>query len=137
MQFQLQFADLACLLYRHAWFAPRTEGWIGPTASLLEPDKLVLSQLGLQYLEQLPAPTQRLQPALAGKSANDILASVRAAQAGRLQQTGQWPEKSWRQLCQPCLDEHAALGSPDLPQELQTLCSNCGFHPHARTGSLH
>ena len=120
---------------RYAWFSPRTSGdWIGPTASLLQPDKPELTQLGTTYLQQAgeAAAVMIVSDVIVNVSSN---ATATAAPASALAAPSSAPaltaavplylEGSWISACQTCVDDQEVLVFAD--SGLQSLCNNCGF----------
>lgn len=84
---------------RFAWFAPRTGGdWLGPSASLLQPNSSALTQLGSLYMsEGLSKPLQQDEPATA----------------------------SWTGMCSSCFEQTAMTAA--ATSKSRELCQDCGF----------
>ena len=83
---------------RYAWFAPRTAGdWLGPSPSLLQPDRPEVSELGKLYI------TEQNQKA-----------SRRPASGLQL----------WTNMCRICFSPHQASVAIKAARQ---LCVDCGF----------
>ena len=79
---------------RYAWFAPRTSGdWLGPSASLLQPDSSRLTQLGKVYSEG----HQRMS---------------RQAEV----------TQSWTSMCSPCFEVLQTLSANETANQLCYDC---------------
>lgn len=89
---------------RHAWFAPRTSGdWLGTSASLLMPDKPVLSMLGKLYMQDVR--DESIQ---------------NASDWGNFEETLLWSDRC-KHCFNPAKDSAASL-------KLKAKCQDCGFH---------
>ena len=80
---------------RYAWFAPRTAGdWLGPTASLLEPDRPELTQLGKIYIAEQ-------EQTHVAEAADNVHSWTKVCSECFLPQASEFAQAS-RQLCIDC-----------------------------------
>ena len=112
--------------HRYAWFAPHIGkfDWIGPTASLLEPDidPPQLTALGRIYMSSSADDymgSAEVESELAGQPAQ-LSAEERAAITGALPEVSK--TGSWIQQCASCLDASLEL----LVEPQQAHCRECG-----------
>ena len=115
---------------RHAWFAPHLgDDWIGPTASLLQPDSNPpeLTALGRIYMSSSADEymgSAEVEAELAGAPAQ-LSAEDRAAITEALPEVSK--SGSWLQECASCLDGSLELlAGPD-----QAHCRECGLIDNA------
>ena len=123
--FSLRQRPSAC---RYAWFAPHIGAfdWIGPTASLLQPDAVPprLTALGRIYVSSSADEYMRsaeVEAELAGEN-SELTQDDKSALTEAVPDVSK--SGSWLEACSSCLDaDLELLAEPDLEH-----CRECGVH---------